>query len=222
MSGAGTLCGQPYYRVRVSSAGARGAPGPSGSGPDFRRRLLDGMAAALRERGYRETTIADVVRHARTSRRTFYEHFSGKQDCFVALLRETNADTIERIRTAVEPDAPWPTQVRQAIESWIGTVLLDPTITLSWIRDVPALGDEARQLQRDTMEDFVALLQALTDTQGFESVGVRPPSRGLAIVLLGGLRELIATTVEDGGDPAAITELAVETATVVLGPRGAA
>jgi hypothetical protein len=36
------------------------------------------------------------------------------------------------------------------------------------------------------------------------------------------LRELIATTVEDDGDPAAIVELAVETATVVLGPRGAA
>ena len=32
---------------------------------DFRRRLLEGMAAAVRERGFRDATVADVVRHAR-------------------------------------------------------------------------------------------------------------------------------------------------------------
>jgi AcrR family transcriptional regulator len=33
----------------------------------FRRRLLDGLAASIEERGYRDTTVADIVRHARTS-----------------------------------------------------------------------------------------------------------------------------------------------------------
>jgi AcrR family transcriptional regulator len=45
---------------------------------EFRRRLLEGMAAAIRESGFRDSTVADVVRHARTSRRTFYEHFASK------------------------------------------------------------------------------------------------------------------------------------------------
>ena len=44
----------------------------------FRRRLLDGLAASIEERGYRETTVADIVRHARTSKRTFYDHFPTK------------------------------------------------------------------------------------------------------------------------------------------------
>ena len=44
---------------------------------EFRRRLLEGMAAAIRETGYRDATVADVVRHARTSRRTFYERSPG-------------------------------------------------------------------------------------------------------------------------------------------------
>ncbi|MFI5067448.1 MAG: TetR family transcriptional regulator, partial [Streptosporangiales bacterium] len=48
------------------------AEGPA----EFRRRLLAGLAEAIRERGFRESTVADVVRHARTSRRTFYEHFA--------------------------------------------------------------------------------------------------------------------------------------------------
>ena len=72
----------------------------------FRRRLLEGMAAAIRECGYRDTTVADVVRHARTSRRTFYEHFPSKQACFIALLREANAAMVRQIAAAVDRRAP--------------------------------------------------------------------------------------------------------------------
>ena len=52
----------------------------------YRRRLLDGLALSINERGYRETTVADVVRSARTSKRTFYDHFSTKEECFAELL----------------------------------------------------------------------------------------------------------------------------------------
>src|SRR5437016_2311545 len=57
---------------------ARTASRPEGSAGDnsgFRRRLLDGLAESIITRGYRSTTIAEIVSHARTSRRTFYEHF---------------------------------------------------------------------------------------------------------------------------------------------------
>ena len=45
--------------------------------------------------------------------------------------------------------------------------------------------------------------------------GVAPPPRQLMIITLGGLREPIATTVEDGGD---ITEVAVQATQAMLGP----
>jgi AcrR family transcriptional regulator len=186
----------------------------------FRRRLLDGMAAAIRRGGYPDTTVADIVREARTSRRTFYANFADRQECLIALLRESNQRTIARIEASVDPRASWEDQVRQAIEAWIAAVQADPAIQLSWIRDVPALGKPARQLQRETMEAFVVLIQTLTDTPELRSVGVRPPTHQMAIVLLGGLRELIATTVEDGGDIGGITGPAVEATRLLLGPRG--
>jgi AcrR family transcriptional regulator len=187
----------------------------------FRRRLLDGMAAAIRRSGYAETTVADIVREARTSRRTFYAHFADRQECLIALLREANQQTIARIEKAVDPHAPWDAQVRQAIEAWIAAVQADPPITLAWIRDVPALGTGARRLQRETMAAFVVLIQTLTDTAELRAAGVRPPTQQIAIVLLGGLRELIATTVEDGGDIDGITDAAVAATRLLLGPRPA-
>lgn len=186
---------------------------------EFRRRLLEGMAAAIRECGFRDSTVADVVRHARTSRRTFYEHFPSKQACFVALLQEANAAMVRQIAAAVDPGTRWDVQVRQAIEAWIAGARSDLALTLSWIRDLPSLGFDARHLQREALEAFVVLIQNLSDTPELRATGVAPPSRQLAILLLGGLRELIATTVEDGGEIADITEVAVRATQALLGPR---
>ena len=183
-----------------------------------RQRLLDGLAASITEAGFRETTVADVVRHARTSRRTFYEHFSSREECLIALLADANRAMIQQISDAVDPRAPWALQVRQAIEAWIACAESEPAITLSWIRDVPALGAPARDLQRDAMEGFIAMTQRLTDTPELRAAGISPPSRQLAIMLLGGLRELIATTVEDGGRAGDMTEVAVRASLALLGP----
>ncbi|MGW4326435.1 TetR/AcrR family transcriptional regulator [Nocardia sp. NPDC004573] len=191
----------------------------NGSDSGFRRRLLDAMAMAVRERGYQDTTVADVVRHARTSRRTFYEHFTSKQDCFIALLSEHHKEMIQRIDAAVDPHMPWRSQVRQAIEAWIRVAREEPSLTLSWIRVVPALGEDTRQLQREVGEAFVTLIQKLADTPEFAAAGLRPPSRQVATILFGGFRELIATTVEDGDDIAGIVDVAVESAVALVGPH---
>jgi AcrR family transcriptional regulator len=176
------------------------------------------MAEAIRERGYRDCTVADVVRNARTSRRTFYAHFASREDCYIALLRQANTDMASKIAAAVDPRETWETQVRQAIEGWIAAAQSGPVPTLSWIRDVPALGEGARQLQRESQDVFIELVQTLTGTPELRAAGISPPSRPLAIMLLGGLHELIATTVEDGGRISDITELAVQATTVLLSP----
>ncbi|MTE17269.1 TetR/AcrR family transcriptional regulator [Nocardia aurantiaca] len=200
----------------------RADPAPSAetaADSGFRRRLLDAMADAVRERGYRDATVADVVRIARTSRRTFYEHFADKQDCFVALLTERNNDTVQQIYAAVDPTAPWDAQIHQAIVAWIRASREDTCITLAWIRDTPALGERARQLHRDAAEAFITLIQDLTATPVFQGAGLHPPTRQMATILYGGFRELIASTVEDGRDVNEIVDVAVETALALVGPR---
>ncbi|WP_405138364.1 TetR/AcrR family transcriptional regulator [Nocardia sp. NBC_01388] len=201
-------------RAELAPTAAEGTP-ESG----FRRRLLDAMADAVRARGYQDATVADVVRNARTSRRTFYEHFTSKQDCFIALLTERNNETIQQIYEAVDPNAAWRTQVRQAIEAWIHASQADTTIALAWIRDTPSLGESARELHRAAAEAFIDLIQNLTTTTEFEQPNLHPPSRQMATILYGGFRELIASTVEEGRDITEIIDIAVDTALALVGPR---
>jgi AcrR family transcriptional regulator len=183
----------------------------------FRQRLLDGLAASIVADGYRKTTVADIVRLARTSRRTFYEHFTSKEECFVALLTASNAELIRSVTASVDQSAPWELQIRQAVEAWIRTTESDPAINLAWIRDVPSLGIAARTLQRETIGALTVMIQALCATSHWQAAGIAPPSRQLTIMLLGGLRELIATTVEDGGLVSDITETAVRASIALLG-----
>ncbi|MGB3481752.1 MAG: helix-turn-helix domain-containing protein [Mycobacterium sp.] len=195
-----------------------GSPTAGGgrSGAPFRSRLLDGLAASIEERGYRETTVADIVRHARTSKRTFYDQFGNKDDCLLELLDIDNARMITEIQAAVDPDAHWHTQVEQAIASYVDTVASRPAIWLTWIREFPALGDRARPVQRRGMQRLTDMLMILTGNPGFRRSGFPPVTTPVAVILLGGLRELTAHTMEDGEDIRAIADTAVAACAALL------
>lgn len=189
------------------------------TGPSFRDRLIEGLATTIREQGYRDTKIADIVRHARTSRRTFYAEFTGKDECYIALLEMMNAELRERIAAAVDPTAPWEAQVRQAVVAYVDSAASDPAVTLSWIRELPALGLAGRQVQRHAMDMLAGLLVELANSEQFRRGGAVPMTRPLALILLGGIRELTAAIVEDGGDISDLTEVAVEAGTALLRKR---
>ena len=205
----------------LDTAGVGGTAVPRAEdGAPFRDRLLDGLAATIGERGYRDSTVADIVRHARTSKRTFYEQFASKEQCLIELLRRNNEDLIATIRGAVAPEADWQQQIRQAAEAYVDHIGARPAITLSWIREAPALGAAARPLHRLAMESLTDMLVDLTDNPGFRRAQLPPISRPQALILLGGLRELTALFVEDDRDVAGIVEPAYVAATAILGRQG--
>ena len=184
-----------------------------------RGRLLAGLAASIKQRGYRDTKIADIVAHARTSRRTFYEVFDTKDDCFLALLHDANQHMIARITASVDPAAPWDEQVKAGITAWIASIAAEPEIGISWIREFPSLGDRAADAQRAAMRELSQLLKTLTSTPEMRRAGVEPVSSARAAILLGGLRELAASVAETGGDIHDITDEAVAASLALLGPK---
>lgn len=188
-------------------------------GHPFRDRLLDGLAASITERGYRDTTVADIVRHARTSKRTFYDEFAGKESCFLDLLRANNSAMIAKITAATDPEADWKQQIRQAVEAYVDHIASQPAITLTWIRELPALGAAARPTQRSMLQDLTEMLVELTGSPGFHRAGLPVLSRPLAVFLVGGLREITALFVEDGHDLSGITEPAITASVALVGHR---
>lgn len=185
----------------------------------FRLRLLDGLAASITERGYRASTVADIVRGARTSKRTFYDHFAGKEQCFLEFLQVEIEQLGEYIAAAVDPEAEWYKQIRQAVEAYVRHIESRPAITLSWIRELPSLGAAARGVQRHGLRLLSSLLVDLSSGPGFRRAGLPPLTSPLAVILIGGLRELTALAVEDERPVRDIVEPAVDASVALLGPR---
>ena len=132
------------------------------------------------ERGYRDTTVADIVRHARTSKRTFYEQFASKEECLIELLRRNNEDLIANIQQ--RPSTPRRTGTSRSARRSTRTSTTSrsrPAITLSWIREAPALGVVARPLHRLAMEQLTDMLVDLSDSPGFRRAQIcrRSPAR---------------------------------------------
>ena len=204
----------PADPSRSPAAPGPAAPGTTSSAAEHRTRLLDAMAEAARERPFAEITVAEIVRRARTSRRTFYQHFTDREACLVALLQDRNTQTVASIDAAIDHAAPTADRIAQAITAWTEEVAADPGLTLAWIREVPGLGAAGRELTRNANDAFVALVSRTVD-----GVDEPDPERlPLVLVLVGGLRELVARAVEDGQDVRHLVDPAVRAALALLAP----
>src|SRR5947209_2847556 len=122
------------------------------------------MASSIAEKGYRETTVADVVRIARTSRRTFYEHFEDRESCFLALFDAINDAMMEEIAAAVHPEDPINDQVDRALDTYIANVTAQPAVYRSFVRELPGLGQPGADRQLAVIERFARLLVELVDS----------------------------------------------------------
>jgi AcrR family transcriptional regulator len=167
-----------------------------------RDRLIAAMAASIEEKGYRDTTVADVVRIARTSRRNFYEHFEDRDACFLSLFDATNDAMMRAVAAAVHPDRTLDEQVDNAVDAYIDNVSQQPALYASFVRELPGLGQAGAERGLATLERFAALLVTLVDSgrAAQPELSVRPLTFDTAIIIVGGLRELAVISLQRGRD----------------------
>jgi AcrR family transcriptional regulator len=177
--------------------------GESGAEPlGHRDRLIAAMAASIKEKGYRDTTVADVVRIARTSRRNFYEHFEDRDACFLSLFDATNDAMMRDVAAAVHPDQTLDEQVDSAVDAYIDNVSQQPALYASFVRELPGLGQAGAERGLATIERFADLLVTLVDSSraAQPEIDVRPLTLDTAIIIVGGLRELAVISLQRGRD----------------------
>ncbi len=182
--------------------GAVGAPASlvPDAGGSARDRLLAAMAECLRERGYRGTTVADVVAEARTSRRTFYAHFADRDACFLALFDALNDRLLAIIAAAAGGSRPWGERLDAGLAAYLGAMAAEPEITRSCSLELPALGEEGTARARAMVERTARVLTAITAEAAADDARVRPLEVDEAIIIAGGFRELVVSALEHGRD----------------------
>ena len=139
-------------------------------------RLLEGLAASIREKGLAGTQVTDIVGHARASRRTFYKHFPDKDSCFVELTNMVSRVLLEQVDRAIDREAPLATQIDQAIDTYVDILLNEPGLTATFAS--PGLGDRIVVAQRDAVERYARL----ADRAAHLGVPAAGPAGGVALL----------------------------------------
>ena len=160
-------------------------------------RLLEGLAASIREKGLPATQLTDIVRHARASRRTFYKHFPDKDAAFVELARTLADVGLEAVRAAMDPAADWETQTDQAIDAYLALLAAEPAMTLTF--SSPSLGPSIVRAQRDGIERYAELVVDVTRGDAFRRAGIEL-TFAQGYVLVSGLNQVVVRAVERGED----------------------
>jgi AcrR family transcriptional regulator len=188
-----------------------------------RLKLVAGLLAALAEKGYAAMTIADVVRHARVSKRTFYEHFEDKDDCFLAGYRAVSDDLLGVIaEAAARRDLSWAERIHAAASAYLAALEVQPVLTRTFMLEIHAAGPRALAVRREIHQRFADLLRRVVQTARRDDPAIRPLSAPMATAIVGGINELVLVALEKEG-ARKLHELAgtaEELVRAVLAPRG--
>lgn len=168
-------------------------------------RLLEGLAASIREKGLAQTQVADVVRHARASRRTFYKHFPDKDSCLVELTNALSKLLLERVDQAIDRDAPLEIQIDQAIDTYVDILIDEPNLTATWAS--PSLGERVVIAQREGVERYARLLVEVVAADARRGTALESVSLARAYMVVSGVQQAIIRSVASGHD---LAELVTE------------
>jgi AcrR family transcriptional regulator len=143
---------------------ARLPPGRHGLPREFvthnqRERLIAGIAEAIAEHGYSGTTIAHITRAAAVSRRTFYEHFSSKDECFVAAYDTVMKELRERVSAAFEQSDDWPQAIKAGIDAMLQFLAAEPNLARLCMVEALVAGPAVVERYDAAIQSFVPYFQ---------------------------------------------------------------
>jgi AcrR family transcriptional regulator len=159
-----------------------------------RDRLLDGMARAAATRGYAATSVADVLALAGVSRRTFYEQFADKEDCFLAAYDSFVHVATKRAAVAYRAAARPRDGLAHGLAALLGALAAEPDFARLTVVEVLAAGPQAVARRDALLRRFVRCIETTrTDVQGV----VAPPEI-VAQAIAGGMYELVYARISQG------------------------
>jgi AcrR family transcriptional regulator len=136
-----------------------------------RDRIFRAMIHVMAQKGYAATSVADVLRHAKVSRETFYEQFSSKQECFLAAFEAAVELVIGRAAGSTVAEAEALERFDQALRTYLDTLAAHPGHARLFLLEVYAAGSPAVERRAELQERFAVALDrvfgARTDADRF-------------------------------------------------------
>ena len=186
-----------------------------------RNRINQAMIEVVAERGYPETRVVDVIGVAGVSRKTFYELFDSKEDCFLAAYDVLLGNLLEEAGNAFEgkSGAPWAERIGDALKALLEHLAAHPDEARFAIVEVLAAGPKALARRDAALRQFTGFLEAGRSESSVELPGI------ISLSIAGGINELLYSEILHGAVarlPSRLPDLMFWVTLPFLGAEGAA
>lgn len=152
-----------------------------------RSRLVAAAIDALDDAGYAGLTVASVIERARVSRKTFYEVFANRHECFEAVFEYISVRGAAAVGAAYATEEGWPAAIRAGLGALLSLIDDEPVLARIWFVESLAghsavLDERARAMS--SMADAIHLGSSIASE-------ARRPSQLIAEATVGGLAHII-------------------------------
>jgi AcrR family transcriptional regulator len=185
-----------------------------------RNRIHQAMIEVVSRRGYPETRVVDVIGVAGVSRKTFYELFDSKEDCFLAaydvLLENLLGDAGDAFES--KAGAAWSERIAAALEALLKHLAAHPDEARFAIVEVLAAGPKALARRDAALRQFTGFLEAGRSETSVELPGIT------SLSIAGGINELLYSEILHGAIgrlPSRLPDLIFWVTLPFLGAEGA-
>jgi AcrR family transcriptional regulator len=168
----------------------------------MRARICEAMASMAAEHGYAGTTIGHVVKAAGISRRTFYEHFKDKGECFVEAYRtgceNGFAEQVATVRALGDVD--WRAQLRVSLETFLSHLADEPHFARVLLIEVLGGGQRALAMRERILGTYVESYRSFLALAQQEDPELPDVPDALLRALVGGISELVYQCLLDSSE----------------------
>jgi len=185
-----------------------------------RELILAAMIRVVGSKGYKETSVADVIEEAGTSRTTFYKHFEDKHDCFLAAYDMLVEQVFAEVVANCDGEQSWLERVERGLATIVELFAVDPQLARTAVVEVAAAGADARQRHWNAVARFTAYLE-----DGRELANGRELPENISLMSAGAVSGLIFDELLAGRAaqlPALLPDLLFAMLVPYIGPRAAA
>jgi AcrR family transcriptional regulator len=162
-----------------------------------RERLLDAIANVVAEKSYAGTRVADITDYAGVSRKTFYELFTDKEECFLAAFDAINKLLMDRMASALTDlsDSNWRVRVRALLGEFLRFLAAEPAFARMCIVEVLGSGSAGLARRDAAIEAFVPIVDSIPRSQPGAEQWLAPLT---PVFVTGGILEVIYAAIRRG------------------------
>ena len=170
-------------------------------------KMLFSALKLFASKGYKNTSVLEIVETAHVSKTTFYQQFSSKEALVVALCQDLIDEIAMEIKRAAMEEPRVGYKAYAAIYRYLEICFTNPAVAHFILLESVGISEEVEIVRREAMQGFADLIfifayQQFTDQEREEEIRI------VSQAMVGAINEVVIRNVKDASRELDIEELA--------------